>query len=164
MNTAPSAPDPRLASYLGSWRGTSRLHMEPGSPGVTTDSTLVATPIAKGRFVQISYTWSHEGVPHEGTMILGMHAKRDEATGAWVDSWHQANDTLFLKGKHEKVKGAASGRVSISGTFPAPPGPDWGWRIAVESPAADRLLLTMYVIEPEGEENLAVHAEYTEQT
>lgn len=93
-------------------------------------------------------------------MILGMHAKRDEATGAWVDSWHQSNETLFLKGEHEKVKGAASGRVSISGTFPAPPGPDWGWRIALECPHATKLLLTMFVITPEGEEFLAVYGEY----
>ena len=160
MNQTKATQDTRLAPFLGSWRGTSRLHMEPGSPGVTTDSTLTAVPIAKGRFVQMSYTWSHEGVPHEGTMILGMHAKRDEATGAWVDSWHQSNETLFLKGTHEKDKGAASGRVSISGTFPAPPGPDWGWRIEVGCPEASKLLLEMFVIEPEGEENLAVHAEF----
>lgn len=164
MNTTPSVPDPRLASYIGSWRGTSRLHMDPDSPGVTTESTLTAAPIAKGRFVQISYTWSHEGVPHEGTLMLGMHAKREEATGAWVDSWHQSNETLFLKGTHEKVKAAPSGRVSISGTFPAPPGPDWGWRIALESPAAGQLLMTMYVIEPEGQEHLAVHGEYAKQS
>ena len=160
MNSTPTKPDARLTPYLGSWRGTSRLHMEPDSPGITTDSTLTATPVAKGRFIQFSYTWSHEGVAHEGTMILGIHPKSDVATGAWVDSWHQTNDTLFLKGTHEKVKGAASGRVSISGTFPAPPGPDWGWRITVECPEAASLLLTMYVIEPEGEEHLAVHAEY----
>jgi hypothetical protein len=50
--------------------------------------------------------------------------------------------------------------LSVAGTYAAPPGPDWGWRITIEpqSPAAFRL--RMYNISPAGPSDLAVEAIY----
>ena len=53
-------------------------------------------------------------------------------------------------------------RLSVRGTYAAPPGPDWGWRIDV-TPAGDTLRVVMYNVWPQeqgGKEELAVEAEY----
>ncbi len=134
----------------------------PPAPSFLSDSTLRAVPVAGGRFLQLAYTWSHEGRDHEGVMLLVPELKKGVASGAWsgawVDSWHQSNEPLALRGTLD-----ASGLLSVGGTFPAPPDPDWGWRITVESPGPDILHLTMYVATPAGEESLAVKGEYTRE-
>ena len=52
------------------------------------------------------------------------------------------------------------GSVSIQGSYAAPPGPDWGWRILIEPRQADSFWMVMYNISPEGREALAVEATY----
>lgn len=56
---------------------------------------------------------------------------------------------------------AGSGEVAVEGSYPAPPGPDWGWRITLEQPSADALLMRMYNITPDGTAALAVEASYS---
>jgi hypothetical protein len=53
-------------------------------------------------------------------------------------------------------------RASVRGTYAAPPGPDWGWRIDV-TPDGDKLRIEMHNVWPEeqgGKEELAVEAVY----
>jgi hypothetical protein len=49
------------------------------------------------------------------------------------------------------------GTVRVLGSYAAPPGPDWGWRIEIE-PAAGSWTLRMFNITPDGQEVLAVEA------
>lgn len=51
----------------------------------------------------------------------------------------------------------AEGAIDVRGIYPAPPGPDWGWRIQI-LPAAAELSIVMYNVHPEGQEDLAVRA------
>jgi hypothetical protein len=53
--------------------------------------------------------------------------------------------------------------LTLSGTYAAPPGPDWGWRIEITAgPGVDALRITMHNIWPDGErEETAVEAVYT---
>jgi hypothetical protein len=55
------------------------------------------------------------------------------------------------------------GTISVSGTYPAPPGPDWGWRVAVRLEPAG-LVLRMFNIPPGDAEQLAVEAVYARGT
>lgn len=52
------------------------------------------------------------------------------------------------------------GVVSLRGSYPAPPGPDWGWRIELENHERASLVMRMINISPEGQEALAVLAQY----
>jgi hypothetical protein len=52
--------------------------------------------------------------------------------------------------------------LSVRGTYAAPPGPDWGWRIDV-TPGGEGLRVIMHNVWPEeqgGKEELAVEAVY----
>lgn len=49
--------------------------------------------------------------------------------------------------------------VSLLGSYPAPSGPDRGWRIEIEQPEHTRLVSRMTNISPDHEESLAVLAE-----
>lgn len=49
--------------------------------------------------------------------------------------------------------------IDVRGSYPAPPGPDWGWRTKIEA-RTDRLLMEMLNVAPGGEEVLAVRADY----
>ena len=73
---------------------------------------------------------------------------------SWIDSWHMGRGILSLKGIID-----STGTIKVSGTWPAPPGPDWGWRIEL-TPTDTTLHLVMYNIKPDGEEFLAVDGKY----
>lgn len=51
--------------------------------------------------------------------------------------------------------------VDARGTYAAPPGPDWGWRIVIEPESRDGFRMLMFNITPNGEEALAVQATYS---
>jgi hypothetical protein len=142
-----------LADCAGRWAGSNRLQDPPA--GILADSpgTAALTPILFGRFLRLDYTWEYRGKPHEGSLLLGGDSAM--ATGHWIDSWHMGDVVMALRGTT-----ATDGSVSVRGSYAAPPGPDWGWRIDVV-PAPDRLRMVMYNISPDGHEELAVEATYT---
>ena len=49
--------------------------------------------------------------------------------------------------------------LSLLGSYAAPPGPDWGWRIVLE-PLSETLQIRMDNITPDGEDLPAVEATY----
>ncbi len=60
------------------------------------------------------------------------------------------------------------GAARVKGSYAAPPGPDWGWRITIKPPinapgSGESFRMTMHNITPDGEEMLAVEAAYTRQ-
>jgi hypothetical protein len=52
------------------------------------------------------------------------------------------------------------GKIDLRGSYEAPPSPDWGWRFVINAPSDIELKLVMYNVSPEGEEELAVEANY----
>jgi hypothetical protein len=132
-------------ALAGSWQGVSRLYLEGADgPEQASDSTLTAVFTVR-KFLEIRYTWSYEGQPQEGLLLLGA----DGRTASWVDSWHQSKDVMFCQGDP----------LDVRGTYAVAGHPRWGWRIQVATPA-DTLELTMYNLSPEGEQFLAVRAAY----
>ncbi|MEK7729815.1 MAG: DUF1579 family protein [candidate division KSB1 bacterium] len=143
--------------WLGNWKGTNLLHLSWLTPSdYHSPSHLAITPVANGKFLMFTYTWSHENTPHEGLLVLGYDAEQKVATAAWLDSWHMSNKIMSCQGTIEE-----RGEVILQGYYEAPPGPDWGWRIVIAT-SGEELHLKMYNCTPEGEEELAVRAEYTQ--
>jgi hypothetical protein len=144
----------KLKSAVGNYRGTNRLHDPHTNKPDDTPSNLNLTAILNGRFVRADYTWSYQNAPHEGSMLIGFEPKENLVSMHWIDTWHMSNKVLALHGTAE-----ADGSINVLGSYPAPPDPDWGWRIVIK--AADKSLnITMFNISPQGDEDSAVEANY----
>lgn len=140
---------------IGDWTGTNLLRLSWLTPSdYHSSSRLAVSPVAKGKFLSLTYTWSHEEVSQEGLILLGYDDKQEIATAAWVDSWHMSSKIMSCQGTIDAQA------IVLHGSYEAPPGPDWGWRIVITPKSGKELQLVMYNITPEGAEDLAVQADY----
>lgn len=142
--------------FIGEWTGTNLLRFEPGGADRITDSTLSVSQAA-GNFLTLAYTWSFDGAPQEGFMILGYDKANGGVSAAWGDSWHMSASLLISTGV---IHG--NGEIDIKGFYDAPSGPPWGWRTTLKATETG-FLLEMYNCEPEGGEELAVRGDYSRQ-
>ena len=142
-----------VASCAGTWRGANVLQ-DPHSGGAAESaSAATVTPIVGRRFVRIDYTWAYDGKPQEGSLLIGADRKKGLVTAHWIDTWHMSDAVM-------SCTGPASGgsELSVRGSYSAPTGPDWGWRIAVTCEGRT-LRIVMFNIWPEGDrEDLAMEA------
>jgi hypothetical protein len=144
-----------LLACAGHWRGTSRLQDPHTRAPEDSPSTLDVIPVLGGRFVRVDYTWAYHGEPQEGSMLIGHQPNPSTVTAHWIDSWHMGPVGMSCTGP-----AGEGGTVSVRGTYAAPPGPDWGWRIDLTTAADRTLRLIMFNITPDGLEDLAVDATY----
>jgi len=147
-----------LLACAGTWHGTSSL--QDPTAGVAADSPSLATvtPVLGGRFVRLDYTWSYQGKPQEGSLLIGFEKKADKVTMHWIDGWHNGDKVMVCTGPGP----TSSPTLSALGSYAAPPGPDWGWRIEVTPEAGQGFRIVMYNLWPDGSrEELAVEASYT---
>jgi hypothetical protein len=144
-----------LANLTGRWAGPNKLWLEPDKPERRSDATMAVAVAGQGRFVTFTYTWADSEKPQDGLLVVGFEKDRGVVTGHWLDSWHNSDKVMRLEGE-----ATSDGGIRIRGSYPAPPGPDWGWTIAIE-PGADRFRLIMHNVWPEGREDLAVEAVFT---
>lgn len=147
----------RLAALVGAWRGRTSTWFEPGDPVDVseTEGTLVAT--LGGRFLLWEYQSAFGDKVVEGLALIGYHLDRQRFEVAWIDSFHTNTSILFSTGA------GTDGLPDVLGHYPAPEGPDWGWRTRLEHPEADRLVFTAWNVEPSGEEQLALRTELVRQ-
>jgi hypothetical protein len=147
-------PFEELAATAGTWRGPSVLKDPHNNLDETCESTMTLTPVLRATFVRLDYTWDYKGAPQEGTMLIGYQPKSGDVTTAWADTWHMSRAMMISRGTASSDRG-----LDVMGHYPAPPGPDWGWRTQLRC-ARDEIRLTMYNVTPDGEEALAVDATY----
>ena len=141
-------------AVAGDWQGTKDLYMSPPpDPPLSSPCRLTATAIAGGSFAQFNYTWTFEGEEQSGVLLFGLD-DHNAASAAWVDSFHMSSKIMFCTGT------AADGTVEVRGSYAAPPGPDWGWRMAIKTSSPSAMQIVMHNITPEGEEQLAVDARF----
>jgi hypothetical protein len=146
------------SALIGRWQGTNQLYLgPPPTPAVTSPSKLSVTSVAGGSFLQFNYDWTYEGAEQAGVLLFG-YDEQNAASAAWVDSFHMSTKIMSCTGT------AANGTAELRGSYEAPPDPDWGWRITIRSLSANDLKIIMHNISPEGQEDLAVQADYTRST
>ena len=143
-----------LQPLVGTWKGNNRLHL-PWLPEPILDSegTAKITPRIGGQFIEIAYTWSYEGEPREGVILLTGDNKTDAVSAFWSDSWHMAHQVMICEGKEN-----ADGSINIKGFYQVPDHPEWGWRTEL-IPNGDSLIYNMYNVSPENKESIAVEME-----
>jgi hypothetical protein len=142
-------------AWLGEWRGRNQLVLSPDDPARESDTVASVRLELHHRVVSFRYTWSDNGAPQEGWLLVQHDTGTGGATVAWTDTWHMAHAFMHLVGTLD-----LRGRLDVLGSYAAPPGPDWGWRIAIAADTAGRLNLQMFNITPEGQSFLAVDAAY----
>lgn len=145
----------RLDALSGRWTGLNTLWFMPEDPARESDATATVSRDDDGALT-IAYTWAYEGTPQRGTLTV--HAEPDAGGVAAVlsDSWHTGGKPMAFRDDAD-----SDGLVALLGTYAAPPGPDWGWRIVVDARGADAFHMLMDNITPEGEETRAVEARFT---
>jgi hypothetical protein len=148
-------PAEKLARLAGRWTGTSRLWLSPAEEARESASTATIAPTAQGHFLTIAYTWATDGEPQDGLLLLATTMPAEAVSAVWIDSWHMGRELMRCHGQIDP-----SGVASVKGSYAAPPGPDWGWRIVVEPDGGETLRLVMYNVTPGGEEMLAVEGVY----
>jgi hypothetical protein len=147
-----------FSELSGEWKGIKRLFPEgTGGPEIDCGMRLTIAAAARGCFDEFAYTWSFEGKPREGVLLLGYDEQASLATAAWIDSWHQSARVMHLSGKHINER-----TMSVRGTHAAPPEPGSGWRIDIGVPKVenpDLLSIKMFSVGRDGKEELAVAME-----
>ena len=144
-----------LGALVGEWEGRNRLWLSPDEPARESATTATIALAAQGRFLTVSYRWADGEKPQDGVILLGAGQQGKALEAAWADSFHMGDALMPCT-----VIVESSGEVSLVGSYAAPPGPDWGWRIEIHPDAADGFQLRMYNVTPDGEEALAVEANY----
>lgn len=134
-----------LGAFAGDWIGRNQLWFEPGTPAHECDTTASVVSVARESCVAIRYEWEEAGAIEEGLLVVRNAPEISDEDMVWVDSFHTGGKFMRFRGEADDA-----GRVVALGSYPAPGGPDWGWRIVLDSSGTDHLHLLMYNITPDG--------------
>jgi hypothetical protein len=145
-----------LIKLAGEWQGTNQLWLTPAEMPQKSQSTASITPVIKGKFVRIDYTWTFEGEAQAGLMVCGYDPQEAKVTVVWADSMHMGDKFMICQGAAQ-----ADGALDVRGSYSVPGHPDWGWRMVIGPGENGAFRLVMYNITPEGQEHLAVEANYS---
>ena len=145
----------KLTGLVGEWQGTNRLHT-PWMPEPLRESDSTASVYSKmnDQFLTIEYSWSYEGEPQEGMLILGCDPRSDAVQAVWTDSWHSKDTLVLCNGSIRE-----DGTVSVTGSYSVPDNPEWNWRTEI-IPNDDSFRYAMFNISPKGEEEIAVETDF----
>jgi hypothetical protein len=109
---------------MGNRSGVNRFRLMPTDEYAESTATVAVATVA-GAFVTVTYTWAADGVAQDGLVLLNSAADSDRVDAVWVDSFHSSPTWLALSGE----AGASDQPLVLTGSYPAPTGPDWGWQI-----------------------------------
>jgi len=146
-----------ITGAVGLWQGKSKLNLPwlaPEKRVTESNSSLHIETDSQGKFATITYDWHYEGKREEGTIIVAKSGKTNAVQFGWVDSWHQNDGVLHLKGED-----SGTGPVKAKGEYSAGAKEVWGWTIEI-SPTKDGLTVKMENVPPTGEPMWAVEAVY----
>lgn len=144
-------------NYVGSWTGTNCLH-DPHT-GFPDESPSDLVIVSEGNApIKMTYSWVYMGDNQTGSFEIRFDKDFNQGTLDFKDTWHTGETGIPCQGTIDPL-----GKMNFLGSYAAPPGPDWGWRILLYPPHTDereRLSVQMFNIEPDGTEEIAVEALY----
>ena len=59
-----------LHPLAGDWHATNHLWFMPGTPAFESHTALTITPAVQDTAMTLRYTWSHEGAPPDGALLV----------------------------------------------------------------------------------------------
>jgi hypothetical protein len=145
-----------LIESVGQWSGSNKVWLSPDAPARESDVTASIELAAGDGFAVITYDWEDDGKPQDGMLLIRIAPDASPPDMVWIDSWHTGGKFMDFRGEEHP-----DGRLSARGSYQAPPGPDWGWRIAISTGEDGTLRILMDNITPDGEEAPAVEWLFT---
>jgi len=149
-------PHARLTPALGSWAGTARLWLQPGTLAGEDAVSGEVTNVGAGRWVRHDYATRIDGTEHTGSALVGFHIDDRTWQVAWADTFHTGTSIMFSEGP---LADDPEDPISVLGSYGGGDAGRWGWRTTFDI-ADDRLLVRHFNITPWGEEALAVEFGY----
>lgn len=143
-----------LSELTGNWRGSGTLFTPWTTPAEQAYDATAFISSAARNFLKLEYTWAADGKQQDGLMLV-VENKDESLSSVWIDSWHQSQAFLLSHGSR-----GASGDITLLASYPAPTGPDWGWKTIIRALGGDNLEILMYNLSPDGKEEIAVHDTY----
>jgi hypothetical protein len=140
-----------LSILAGEWMGVNSLWLNPDAPVKVSEAEARVELVAQGKFLCIQYTWVYADVIQEGLLLIGCEAEGNQVSAAWVDSWHYGDQIMHSQGKANE-----DGSLMVTGTYPAPSGPYWGWWITIQPVNVNEFKILMHNVPPDSEALLAV--------
>lgn len=147
-----------LSALTGAWQGLNQLWLYPGDPVHESESLAEINAAFQEQFTALQYTWAEAGKPQAGCLMLTQATEENTVKAVWFDTWHMAHQFMVCEGSVDD-----KGVISVTGSYAAPPSPDWGWQIDIEPKSENTFHFRMYNITPDGEKFLAVKVTYTRQ-
>lgn len=106
----PGAMHDMLAKCSGDWKEDITLWMTPGAPPLKNEASCVNTMIMENRYQQSIHKSTMNGMPFEGTGILGFDNGKKVFVSTWIDNmgtgimylegkWDAANQSIHFSGK-----------------------------------------------------------------
>lgn len=144
-------------NLIGDWKGKNCLYTTWIIENPVRESVSIANVklAANEKFLKIEYDWIYEDKTQEGLLLIGSEKNSNEVKAFWIDSWHMSDKFMTCDGNF------SNNSILMKGFYEVPNHPDWGWRIDIHFENENSLKIVMYNVSPEGEEDLAVEAEYT---
>lgn len=136
---------PILTPLVGQWTGTKRIFLGPDEPVRESLAKMTVAVIAQEKFITFQYTWSDEGQPQDGLLVLG------KEKASWVDSWHMQEGMMHLT-----VDGQSTSHITAKGSYAVGDSPEWVWQITIQPNPDGTFAFRMYNIEPDANPELAV--------
>jgi len=142
----------QLSKYAGDWEGMASTWFEPGKAPDISPIKGKISQVLGGKFMMHEYEGSLMGKPFTGIMLIGYHLQSSSWKYAWIDSTHTGTDIMFNTG-------ADAPHFTANGSWMAG-NETWGWRTDIEQNDPGRLLITMYIVRPDGSEAKGVEIDY----
>jgi hypothetical protein len=149
-------PHALLTTMVGEWSGIARTWFEPGKLADEAPIKGSTKLILDGMFLLHEYEGGMTGHPMKGVAIHGYSIGEKRWQTAWVDSVHNGTRIMLSQGE----VGASKDKPSVLGHYPAPTGPDWGWRTTLELRNKNNLVVSHFNITPDGQESIGVEIDY----
>ena len=141
-----------LKSLEGKYKGITKVWFEPDVVGDESPCTGTLRSVLGDRFLLHEYSGIMQGNPIEGIAIFGCSLGDGKLQTAWVDSFH--NGTAIMFSENNEI----SNGYSVLGWYGKEP--RWGWRTVISREGDKKVIITMYNIEPGGQDQKAVETIY----
>lgn len=154
--TGQAAPRDIFQRMVGQWSGVTTVWFEPEKPVDESPCENSFKMVLNGKSLQWDYTGAMQGKPLAGSAFFAYNKQKQQYEMSWMDTFHTGSAIMFFTGK------AIDSGLSVLGSYEDPSGgPDWGWRIDIRVSGNDNLVITMFNIFPDGNEQKGVETVLT---
>lgn len=151
----PSAAHKQMAARAGEYATLCRFRMEPGVAPMESKGEAKIAVVLDGRFLLEENSGGISGLPWRGIRLFGYN----NTTGKYETSWVYSQSTATLTMTGESSDGGKT--VSFSGGYVMPEGGKQSLRVLLRQLDADRFVVTVTGVAPDGTEQSTLETTYS---